>query len=402
MAQLDGYTQKALEHIRYLSQTLGGRGSCTPAERQAASYAAAQMHALGLAEVRLEPYRGAASTYRPYALAFAAALLGSLLAWLAGGRVAMALATLLGALSAWGMVVETDFSASWMRRLLPKADSQNALGVIPPRDPAHSHNLRRVVLCAHLDTHRTPIFYSSKSWHSLFSFLVAAAFTSLVVGGVAYGLAALFGWAWVRRVGLVAAVIQTFFLVLCLHADLTPFSTGANDDASGVGVMLALAERLARQPLAHTEVWLAFTGCEETMSHGIAAFLDAHAAELGEGAVYIVLDQVGLGQLMVLSADGLIVKRRTHPRALELARRTAAALPGLELGEHVGIAYTDAAVATKRGLIALTVDALPPAEDGEGTHWHQMSDTVDQVDPQTLADAHAFTWQILQEIDRAD
>jgi hypothetical protein len=397
VTDLDRYTEAAIAHIRYLSEEIGGRGSCTPSEHQAAGYVAEQMRALGLQDVRLEPYSGAPSTYRPYALAFGAALLGTLLVWLAGGRWVLAVAALLSALGAWGMLAETDFTANWMRALLPRARSKNAVGVIPPADRVRG----RAVLCAHLDTHRTPIFYSSKAWHSLFGFLVGGAFVSMVVGAAAYGLGAILAWDWVRWIGLAAAAIEAFAMGLCLHADLTPFSPGANDNASGVGVILALAERLMEEPLAHTEVWLAFTGCEEVAAYGISAFLDAHAARLGERAVYVILDQVGLGRVMYLTADGLIIKRRTHPDALELACRAAAALPAIEVEEQVGIAYTDAAVATKRGLISLTVDALPPPGSGEAMHWHQMTDTMANVEPQALADTHAFVWQVLQEIDRA-
>ncbi|MGD9317345.1 MAG: M28 family peptidase [Anaerolineae bacterium] len=395
MPHHDDYTQRAIEHIRYLSETIGGRASCSPAERQAAEYTAEQMRRLGLSAVRLESYRGAPSTYRPYALTFAAALVGTLLVWLFPGRGTMVVAALLSALGAWGMLAETDFAANWMRWLLPGADSQNAIGVISPEGEVRN----RAVLCAHLDTHRTPIFYSSTAWHMLFGLLVGGAFISMVVGAAGYGLGALFDWGWVRWIGLAAAAMELFALVLCLHADMTPFSPGANDDASGVGVILALAERLVEEPLAHTEVWLAFTGCEEVASYGIAAFLDAHQAKLGADAVYIILDQVGLGRLMVLTSDGLILKRKTHRRALELARRANDALPDIEVGNQVGIAYTDAAVATKRGLIALTVDALLPPGSGGAMHWHQMSDTLEHVDPAALADTHAFTWQILQEID---
>jgi Iap family predicted aminopeptidase len=195
--------------------------------------------------------------------------------------------------------------------------------------------------------------------------------------------------------------MELFALGLCLHADFTRYSPGANDNASGVGVVLGLANRLFTEPLRQTEVWLVFTGCEEVASYGVAAFLDAHAAELGEDAVYLILDEVGLGRVGYLTADGLILKRRTHPRALELARRAASALPDLELGEHVGIAYTDALVATKRGLIALTVDALPPPGADESMHWHQMSDTLEHVDPKSLEKAHAFVWQVLREIDHS-
>ncbi|MEJ2211967.1 MAG: M28 family peptidase, partial [Anaerolineae bacterium] len=157
--------------------------------------------------------------------------------------------------------------------------------------------------------------------------------------------------------------------------------------------------RLAEHPLQHTEVWLALTGCEEVGARGMAAFLDAHAEELGQEAVYLILDQVGAGRQGYLTADGLVRKRPTHPRALALARRARAALEGVEVAERVGIAYTDALAATRRGLVALTVVALPLRDEEAETHWHQMSDTVEHLDRESLADVCAFARQLLQEID---
>ncbi len=386
-----------MDHIRHLSVTIGGRGSCTPAERQAAEYAAGQMHALGLTEVRLEPYRGSPSTYLPFVLAFLAALLGTLLVWLVAGRWALASAAALSALGAWGMLAETDLAHNWMRLLLPKANSQNAVGILRPTETAR----RRVVLCAHLDTHRTPVFYSSTTWNLLFAILVPGAFAGMAVATGAYGLGALLGWEGARWIGVAAAPIEIFALGMCLSADFTPFSPGANDNASGVAGTLALAQRLVTQPLRQTEVWLAFTGCEEVGAYGMAAFLDAHASELGKGAVYLILDQVGIGRLTYLTAEGLILKRRAHPLALHLARSAASALPELAVDAQVCLAYTDALVATKRGGIALTLCTLPAATSDETAHWHQMSDTPDHVDPQSVASACAFAWQVLQEIDRS-
>ena len=89
------YPQKAFEHIVYLSQTIGGRGSCTPQERQASEYAAGQMRSLGLSEVRLEPFRGVPSTYWPFCLAFGAALLGTLAGFFFPLRWVMACSALL-------------------------------------------------------------------------------------------------------------------------------------------------------------------------------------------------------------------------------------------------------------------------------------------------------------------
>ena len=157
---MNTYTQGALSHIRHLSETISGRGSCTSDERQAAEYTAEQMQSIGVQDVRLEPYKGAPSTYRPYALTFSIALLGTLGVWLFPGRWMLAFAAVLSALGAWAMLAETDFTNNWARWLLPKGVSQNAVGVIPPTGETKS----RVVLCAHVDTHRTPcLLYTSPS-----------------------------------------------------------------------------------------------------------------------------------------------------------------------------------------------------------------------------------------------
>lgn len=398
-----GYVWEAVEHIRVLAEEVGGRGSCTAAEQQAAEYAAGQLLAVGGEQVRVETHRGAPSTYRPYALAFAVALLGSALAWLVpllpdgGGRLMLAAAAVLNGMGAGGMLAETDLAGNWLRRVLPRAVGHNCVGIVGPGGEVR----RRAVLCAHLDSHRTPIFYSSRTWYALFSLLVGAAVASMALAAVVYGVGAAAGWAWVRWVGLAAAGVQVLALALCLHADRTPFSPGANDNATGVGTILAVAHRLAAEPLAHTEVWLAFTDCEEVGAYGMAAFLDAHAAELGPEAVYVILDQVGVGRVRYLTADGLIRKHKTHPRAVELAGRASGLLPELQVRTQIGLAYTDALVATKRGLVALTIDTLPAPGAGDAIHWHRMSDVVARVEPQALQDVHRFTWQVLQLIDRS-
>jgi len=384
------------EHIRHLAATIGGRGSCTAQERQAAEYAAAQMQSMGLQSVRLEPYQGAPSTYHPFVLIFGAALLGSLLSWASSGREWLALAAVLNGLGTWSMLMETDFTPTWTRRLLPKRPSQNAIGVIP----AAIQPRRRLVISAHVDSHRTPVFYSTPGWRQMFGLLVSLAFLSMAAGGAFFALGALLGATWVRWLSLPAAVVQLAAFILCLHADRTPFSPGANNGASGVGIVLELGRRLIQEPLSLTEVWLVLDGCEETGAHGMAAFLDAHAKELGDDAVYLVLDEAGLGKLQYLTADGLVIKRSTHRQALELARRASAALPELSITPRQGIAYTDAAVATKRGLVALSIGCLPEGEAGQVSHWHQLSDTVEHIDARALADSMAFAWQIAKEVDK--
>ncbi len=389
-------TLKVQEHIHRLAVALGGRGSCSRNEQAAAEYCIEQMNALGIQNVRIEAFPGNPSTYRPYVLAISAALVGVFLSWADSGREWLALAASLSGLGAWGMLRQSDLAPNWTRRLIPSRPSHNAIGVIPAAIQAR----RRLVISAHVDTHRTPVFYSSPAWRKSFNSLVSLVFLSMAAGGAFYALGAFLGITWVRWLSLPAALVQLAALALCLHADRTPFSPGANDNAAGVGLALELGRRLVHEPMPLTEVWLLFTGCEETDASGMVAFLDAHAQQMGDDAVYLVLDEPGLGRPQYLTTDGLINKQPTHPRALELARRAAAALPETDVFPQIGIAYTDAIVATKRKLIALSIGCSPDRRAGQVSHWHQMSDTPENLDPRALADSLAFAWQVAREVDK--
>jgi hypothetical protein len=393
---IEPYAQEALRHIRFLSEEIGGRGSCTRQARQAAEYLAEQLKQSGLQGVQIESFQGSASTYRPYALAFFTGLAAALIGLFFSARWAWATACLVSLLAAWGMFRELDIRPNWLRWLLPKGTGSNTVGEIACKGTA----IRRVVLCAHLDSHRTPVFYSSTGWQRLFSTLVGLTFLSLASGVFFYGVSAIFGLTWVRWFSALIIPIILFALSMCLHADLTSFSPGAGDNASGIGVTMSLVMRLALQPLHHTEVHLAFTDCEEVGAYGMNAYLDAHAAELGDQTVYMILDQVGAGKIKYMSSDGILVKHKTHPQALSLAQQAAQDFPEFDVREEVGIAYTDALAATQRGLIALSLDSYFPEASNEVSHWHQMSDNLESINPQSLSDQHAFAWHILQLIDQ--
>jgi len=394
MTNAQSYAETALKHIRHLAETIGPRGSTTPEEYQAAEYARDVLQGLGI-KARLEPFQSGCSTYRPFVMAFRAALLGSMLYLVTRHPVVAVLAAALNGLGAWGMFAELDFTDNWTRRTLPTGPSQNTVGVVP----ASEEKRCRVVLLGHLDTHRTPIFYSSPTWHKLFVALVGGTFISMVVGVPIHALLAFTGWTWLHWVTDLAIAVQFFGLALCVHADLTPFGPGANDNASGAASILALGERLAREPLRHTEVWLVADGCEELGCYGAAALVETHADELRDAA-FIALDIVGAGDPAFLVNDGLLKKYPVDPELLAIGRQVAEERPELRAFEHVGIAYTDTAVILKRGFRGFTIDALPREETG-AVHWHQMTDTVDKIEPDCLRRVHEFAWEILQRLDQA-
>jgi hypothetical protein len=102
--------------------------------------------------------------------------------------------------------------------------------------------------------------------------------------------------------------------VLMAHTDTVPPGPGANDNASGVGVLVALAARLARGPRPPCDVWLVATGAEERIFTRHPDHLGAQAlvrrvtrlGRRGDLRLALSLDEVGRGGRFFLQSP--------HPR----------------------------------------------------------------------------------------
>jgi aminopeptidase YwaD len=102
--------------------------------------------------------------------------------------------------------------------------------------------------------------------------------------------------------------------ILMAHADTVPPGPGANDNASGVGVLVALAARVATGPRPACDVWLVATGSEERIFTGRPDHLGAQAlvrrvTRLGRRSdlrFALALDEVGRGGRFFLQSP--------HPR----------------------------------------------------------------------------------------
>lgn len=380
-----------MEHVAALSVTIGPRGSTTEAERAAADYAAEVFRALGLTPC-VEPFVSATSAWRPYAIATGGMLLMVPLFFL-GGRWIAALGTFLLILCT---VLELSFTPNPLRLLVPKGRSQNVYAILPPAGPVR----QRVILCGHLDTHRTPWAFSSPRALALYRTLVTLGLPGAAGMGVLFGIGAWTGdprWGWPA---LLPALLLAAVFAMAVQADLTPYTHGANDNATGAGMVLALAERLRREPLRHTEVWALCTGCEEVGAYGAAAFVRRHR-DLGR-PIFIVLDTVGGpgSGPCVLVQETMLVPLRSDPELLALAEEVARSCPELGAYRRPNFrgAYTDGAPAVRAGWRVLTLVNLRP--DGVLPHWHQPSDVYENVDPGVVARTEAFVWQLLQAIDR--
>lgn len=384
----------AMDHVRYLAKTIGPRGSTTSRETEAARYAAQVLRDAELEPVT-EPFTSARSAWYPYALFAGLVLAGELLFWL-GGRWGAIAALALSLLALASVLLELAFRSNPLRWLLPKGSSQNVWAQLQPRGETRE----QVVLLGHLDTHRTPLVFSTDGWVRLFGALVPVGLISTVIliGLYAVGIAAA-GWLW-RLLSLPLALIVLGLFMLTLQADLTPYTAGANDNATGAGIVLSLAEHLKERPLAHTAVWVVLSGCEEVGCYGADAFAQTHRDELGRAA-WITLDSVGGAGAgpAYLARETFLLTTPSDPDLLALADQISARHPELDAYAHTfSGAYTEGAIGAKHGFRVLTL--VSHRRDGVLPEWHRPTDVVENVDADVVERTETFLWELLQEIDR--
>jgi hypothetical protein len=384
---------RALEHVRHLSEDIGPRGSTTTTEAAAAAYAWGVLDKLELSP-RMQRFTSGTSEWRPFALAITLTLLAVAVYPLAGRATAI-LATVLAATTLVSAYLELNFTTNPIRWLLPKRPSQNVWTVIPPAGTP----TQRLVLVGHLDTHRTPFVFRSPLHLKVFQVLVVAAFASMAALVLLYIAGSIVQSDIIYLISLAPAVLLILDLIMTVQPDMTPYTPGANDNASGAAIVLTLAERLKDEPLANTEVWTLNSGCEEVGCYGAAAFLREHREEL-KGAYFIVLDSVagpGSGPCYI-TREGMTKPYRSDPALVTLADQIAADQP--ELGAYssvMSLGFTEGAVGIRNGMPSLTFVNLRP--DGVLPHWHRPDDVFENVDADVLARTQTFVWELLQRID---
>ncbi|MBU1048900.1 Zn-dependent exopeptidase M28 [Candidatus Bipolaricaulota bacterium] len=384
----------AMDHVRYLAEHIGARGSTTLEEKEAATYVEKRLTSFG-APPTTETFRSARSAWLPAAL-FWSITLASGFVFLAGGRLRAIIALALAVFGLVSILLELLFRPNPLRWILPKGDSQNVWARIEAEEEAREH----VALVAHMDTHRTPLVFSSRTWVRLFERLVPIGMGFAILLIVIFAVGIVLPMPILGAVALGPMFVATIMLILMLQADFTSYAAGANDNASGVGVALSLAEKLAKSPLKHTKVWIVLTGCEEVGCYGADDFICKHKRDLGNAA-WISLDTIGSfrGSPVFLSQETFLATSKSDEGLLDVMRSVATAHPELGAREiRMKGSYTDGAMGFKHGLRALTLESHQ--QDGTLSNWHQPTDTINAVFPECIQATESLVFEFLQQLDR--
>jgi Zn-dependent M28 family amino/carboxypeptidase len=248
-----------------------------------------------------------------------------------------------------------------------------------------------------VDSARTPISFRSSRWTAFYQVFVAVIFVLAVVQIVLYLLGTVTQWRWIWPASLPYVLCSLLLVAHNLHADRTPFGPGANDNATGAGLVLTLAQHLQAEPLRHTRVWLVNTGCEEVQHYGAADFFRRHRRDL-YAPLAVAFEMLGCSDPAWLTREGIVVPFDASPGLVALAESLAAEHPEWRArAVQVNGGNTEMADALLAGVPAITLGGTP--RNGQPTYYHQPEDTYDKMDPDVMARSYAFVWAFIRALD---
>src|SRR3989304_275521 len=380
-----------LKHIHVLADEIGARGSTREGERRGTQCCAESLTRIGLLP-RIDTFRSARSIYTPHLLA-SALMLASFVLYPMGGRLTAAIAAMLSAIALLSDLMELSFRDNLLRRLVPKGTSQNAVAEQKPRAAPRA----ALVLIGHVDSHRTPIIFSSARWLAAYRLFTTAAFILFAAQVLLYGLGAISAWGGIWPATIPSAVGAVLLAAMCLQADSTPFSRGANDNASGAGLVLALAHEFAERPLQHTRVRYGLTGSAEVQHYGAIDFPRRYARQLVRPKT-IAFEMLGCAGPSWLAREGILIPFHADAEMVRLAQQVASEHPQWKAHSTVvSGGNTEMADPRRVRIPAIPLSGWGP--HGEAPWWHMVADTVDKMDVEVLERAFAFTTAYIRALD---
>lgn len=381
---MDFQASKAFEHLDKLAYEIGSRLSGTRGEARAAEYIRNAFENYGL-EVRIQEFRFVERGIRRRAvsLLMIVALLLTLFA------------SPLQALGVWAVAL----AGWWMfPQVLPKARSANLIATAETANPS-----RTFIFMAHYDSARCKLKCCPEIVRIVVRPLLLLFSAFLLLRLLLPG-----GWP-------VMWALSALPLLMVLGARYASGSTrrlspGANDNASGVAVMLELARCVDKNPPKDTQVIFVATGGEEQGLEGARKL--ARSGLLPAEASIINLDGVGFGsQSYYIEGNGLLRRLRTSP---ELNRELIEAGRRLRLEVKpwwAAHARHDHVPFLRKGQRATTLTFDSPAECqdrlarvfGLGNarrrsykFIHTIEDLPDKLDPKTIETAGMLLLEFLR------
>jgi hypothetical protein len=370
------------------------RPSNSEGERQAAEWIAAKLNDLG-ADARVEEELSFSSFARPMA---ALSALG-VAAGISAAKGKRGLAAVLGLAAAAAIADDSANVKRVFRRLtMRKKPTWNVVAEAGDRGAS-----RTLVLLAHHDAAQTGFIFSQGLQRRIYEWkpeLIERGNTSvplwwLVLSGPL--TAALGGLLGSRRLGTAGAVLSAGSLVSFADIARNDSVPGANDNLSGVAVLVAVAAALRERPIEGLRVLLVSCGSEEVLQGGIHGFAKHHFPNLPpETTWFLNHDSVGSPHLALLEGEGPMVMEDYEGAFKEQVADIAgeAEIPlRRKLRARVS---TDAVIPHRAGYPIANFCSINAWKAVSNYHW--PSDVPENVEYDTVADAARLSYLVAERL----
>ena len=356
------------------------RGAATANGAKAAQLLKIQLASMG-ATVRDEAFQ----TPKTYA---------TVVYWLIGGLLTgLALVPITGV--AVGFVVYFTWLAwqyfNWQYSFITKFPVQhtghNIIGQWPVKRVGET--TRNVILMAHYDTAPVSLLYGPKQQ--------AGFRTSLIISLSLMVLAVVVASLEVAGVGLpymtyVRYALMAYFVLQAVTGTagywLKGYTNGASDNATGVAAALATAERLRQANIPDLHIEVVLTDAEEAGMIGAYHYVKAHKKEWNPTQTLVInFDTLGAGKLTVIEQTGTVETINYTNQPTQIARELLKT-DAFQHRAQVGRWHTadfDSVWFVRNQIPVLALCALD--ENGQMPRIHQLTDTLDVVNPSPMNDA---------------
>ncbi len=392
---------RLMAHMRVLCKDIGPRPPTSRQERQAAEYVVKTLHALGYWTVRTLPFKSQNS----YGWILVPTSLAATLSMVCAHKLGLWGKLLGGLLNLGAAVTLRDFTRArfpFFQELIARGTSQTVRVDIPPASNNGDDNVptpatHHVYLVAHTDTQKQR-FMAPPPRPDWMKPILTSATVAAAVGGISLLADYARQHKQARRGHYVIGAGLFMGFLSALFDEFQPHIEGASDNASGVSVLLGLAEALRTTPLARTHVTLLFTGCEEPVCVGIERYLREFNPPR-EGTTWIVVDMVGAGGVCYATKQGIsyLTEYTPDPDLIQLAAQTSEKHPELGVVGKEMLTLDEVSNLRDHGYKALLLTSYGP--DGTLLNWHRVTDTLENIAPDTLEQAARYIWALLQEVD---
>ena len=375
----------AMDAIAELAADIGARRPTGPGEAAAAEALVKRLRSAGV-DADMEEFGGYSTFGAPFGIVLGLAVLPALLP--RRRRLPRLLAS---SLAVAGLVTEGSLRFAPLSALLARRPSRNVVATIEPRGLAE----RTLCLVAHMDTSRSGLIFHPRVVRWMPRWIAASSILVLLQGALEpLSARRLFR----RALGLVRGALAASLGLLAEREGLGVDVPGANDNASGCGVVAALAARLAAEPLESTRVEILITGCEEAGTLGAQAYRDSRGVE---GRMFLNFDNVGgPGTVRFLRREGVIAKWDADEGLIAAAQGVADRRPDLRIApedDPAGLTYDTSPIHAVGGR-ALTISV----QDGFIPSLHWPTDTVANVDRDGVRRTLEAGAELVGAIDRGE